>query len=165
MSIFGNILSKIFSHAEAAPANPSAQPQTSGSAAPASPTPSSGAAPTAGSGTTATAPNAAPGTSGGSPSSSGAAQSGAAGGTVDVAAVLDGLAAKSQQRLDWKHSIVDMMKLLDLDSSLEARKTLAQELHYSGDTGDSAAMNIWLHKQVMQKLAENGGKVPADLRA
>jgi hypothetical protein len=51
-----------------------------------------------------------------------------------------------------------------MDSSLEARKSLAQELHYSGDTQDSAAMNIWLHKQVMQKLAENGGKVPADIK-
>jgi hypothetical protein len=83
---------------------------------------------------------------------------------VDVAAVLDGLAAKNAQKLDWKHSIVDMMKLLDMDSSLSARKELASELHYSGDTDDSAAMNIWLHKQVMQKLAENGGKVPDELK-
>jgi len=83
---------------------------------------------------------------------------------VDVAALLDGLASKRKEQLDWKRSIVDMMKLLDLDSSLSARKELANELHYSGDTNDSAAMNIWLHKQVMQKLAENGGKVPEDLR-
>jgi hypothetical protein len=83
---------------------------------------------------------------------------------VDVAAVLDGLAAKNAQKLDWKHSIVDMMKLLDMDSSLSARKELASELHYSGDTNDSGAMNIWLHKQVMQKLAENGGKVPDELK-
>jgi hypothetical protein len=78
--------------------------------------------------------------------------------------VLDGLASKRKERLDRKHSIVDTMKLLDMDSSLSARKELANELHYSGDTNDSAAMNIWLHKQVMQKLAENGGKVPEDLR-
>ena len=78
--------------------------------------------------------------------------------------MLDGLAGKSSQKLDWRHSIVDMMKLLDLDSSLSARQGLAQELHYTGDTHDSAAMNIWLHKQVMQKLADNGGKVPDDLR-
>jgi Domain of unknown function (DUF3597) len=74
------------------------------------------------------------------------------------------LAAKNQQKLDWRHSIADMMKLLDLDSSLNARKELAAELHYTGDTSDSASMNIWLHKQVMQKLAENGGRVPDELR-
>jgi hypothetical protein len=68
------------------------------------------------------------------------------------------------QKLDWRHSIVDLMKLLNLDRSLSARKELAQELHYTGDTSDSASMNIWLHKQVMHKLAENGGKVPDSLR-
>ena len=68
------------------------------------------------------------------------------------------------QKLDWRHSIVDLMKLLNLDRSLSARKELAQELHYTGDTNDSASMNIWLHKQVMHKLAENGGKVPDSLR-
>ena len=66
--------------------------------------------------------------------------------------------------MNWRTSIVDLLKLLDLDSSLAARKELAQELHYTGDTGDSAAMNIWLHKQVMHKLEENGGKVPAELK-
>jgi Domain of unknown function (DUF3597) len=85
--------------------------------------------------------------------------------TVDVAAVLTNLAAENKQKLDWRHSIVDLMKLLGLDSSLAARKQLAQELHYGGDMNDSASMNIWLHKQVMKKLAENGGKVPADLKA
>ena len=84
---------------------------------------------------------------------------------VDVGAVLRDLAAKSTERLDWQHSIVDLMKLLDLDSSLNARKELATELHYTGDMNDSASMNIWLHKQVMQKLAENGGKVPDDLKS
>src|SRR5262249_27822034 len=83
---------------------------------------------------------------------------------VDVAAVLPGLAPQSKEKLDWRKSIVDLMKLLKLDSSLTARKELATELHYSGDMNDSAAMNIWLHKQVMQKLAENGGKVPDDLK-
>ena len=81
---------------------------------------------------------------------------------VDVEAVLTKLAAANKEKLDWRKSIVDLMKLLNLDSSLSARKELAKELHYTGDTGDSASMNIWLHKQVMQKLAENGGKVPAD---
>lgn len=82
---------------------------------------------------------------------------------VDVAAVLDGAVAQSGQTLDWRKSIVDLLKALGLDSSLGHRKELAAELGYDGDTDDSAAMNIWLHKQVVQKLKENGGKVPADL--
>ena len=73
------------------------------------------------------------------------------------------MAAKNAQQLNWRTSIVDLMKLLGLDSSLQARKTLATELHYTGDMNDSAAMNIWLHKAVMQKLADNGGQVPPDL--
>jgi hypothetical protein len=81
-----------------------------------------------------------------------------------VAAVLTGLATQKKEKLDWRRSIVDWMKVLDLDSSLSARKQLAQELHYTGDTNDSAAMNIWLHQQVMTKLAENGGKLPDDLK-
>jgi hypothetical protein len=83
---------------------------------------------------------------------------------VDVEAVLNGMAQNNSQKLNWRTSIVDLLKLLDLDSSLTARKELAQELNYSGDMNDSATMNIWLHKQVMKKLAENGGKVPADLK-
>ncbi|MBB2168443.1 DUF3597 domain-containing protein [Gluconacetobacter aggeris] len=83
---------------------------------------------------------------------------------VDVAAILTDLAAKAPQKLNWQQSIVDLMKLLGLDSSLAARKQLAEELHYTGDTNDSASMNVWLHRQVMQKLAENGGKVPDDLK-
>jgi hypothetical protein len=82
---------------------------------------------------------------------------------VDVAQVLTEMAAKSGATLNWRTSIVDLMKLIGMDSSLGARKELAAELGYEGDTSDSAAMNIWLHKQVMTKLAENGGKVPADL--
>jgi len=77
---------------------------------------------------------------------------------------MDNLAAQSSERLNWRQSIVDLMKLVNLDSGLAARKELAQELNYSGDMNDSASMNIWLHKQVMIKLAENGGKVPDDLR-
>ncbi|WGF90669.1 DUF3597 domain-containing protein [Marinivivus vitaminiproducens] len=83
---------------------------------------------------------------------------------VDVEAKLNDLAAKNPQTLNWRTSIVDLMKLLDLDSSLGARKELAQELGYTGDTSDSASMNIWLHKQVMTKLAANGGQVPDDLK-
>ena len=90
--------------------------------------------------------------------------SAASGGGVDVAAILDGLAAENKEKLNWKTSIVDLMKLLDLDSSLSDRKSLAEELNYSGDMNDSASMNIWLHKQVMNKLAENGGKVPDELK-
>jgi nucleoid-associated protein YgaU len=84
--------------------------------------------------------------------------------SVDVAAIMDNLAAQSSERLDWRRSIVDLMKLINLDSSLAARKELAQELSYTGDINDSASMNIWLHKQVMIKLAENGGRVPDELR-
>ena len=83
---------------------------------------------------------------------------------VDLEEVLGGMAAKNSQQLNWKTSIVDLMKLLDLDSSLSARKELATELHYTGDQGDSASMNVWLQKQVMSKLAANGGKVPSDLK-
>ena len=101
-------------------------------------------------------PSLAPPTSGG-PSTSG-------GEAVDVEAVVGGMAAKKTEKLDWKKSIVDLMKVLDLDSSLTARKQLAQELGYKGELNGSAEMNIWLHKAVMTKLAENGGKVPADLK-
>lgn len=83
---------------------------------------------------------------------------------VDVEAVLNDLAGKNPQKLNWRTSIVDLMKLLDMDSGLAQRKELATELGYSGARDGSAEMNIWLHKQVMKKLAENGGKVPADLR-
>ena len=89
----------------------------------------------------------------------------AGGSQVDVAAVLDKMASSNKEKLDWKHSIVDMMKLVGMDSSLTARKDLAKDLQYTGDTNDSATMNMWLHKEVMEKLAENGGKVPADLLA
>ena len=82
---------------------------------------------------------------------------------VDVDAVLTKLTTQQGEKLDWRTSIVDLMKLLKLDSGLGARKQLAKELGYTGDTNDSAAMNIWLHKQVMQKLAQNGGKVPSAL--
>ena len=107
------------------------------------------------------------GSSGGSPASTTTtadATPSASGGQVDVEAVLNGMAEKNSQTLNWRTSIVDLMKLLDLDSSLTARKQLADELHYTGDKDDSATMNVWLHKQVIKKLEENGGKVPADLK-
>jgi hypothetical protein len=149
MSIFGKIVSAIFGHAKAAGAAPA--PGGTAGAAPAGGSSSAGAAP---------APRAPAGAATAAPAA-GAAQPLS---QVDVAAVLTALAAKNKEKLDWRRSIVDLMKLLDLDSSLAARKELAHELHYTGDTNDSASMNVWLQKQVMQKLAENGGKVPDDLK-
>ncbi|KWV47787.1 hypothetical protein AS156_19305 [Bradyrhizobium macuxiense] len=84
--------------------------------------------------------------------------------TVDVAAIVDKAVAATGERLDWRSSIVDLMKALGLDSSLAARKELAKELNYTGDTNNTAAMNVWLHQQVMAKLAANGGKLPSDLK-
>jgi hypothetical protein len=113
----------------------------------ASATPAGGGAPTAGGGAgTGSAPASAP------------AQS------VDVAPILDKAVAAKKEKLEWRTSIVDLMKALDIDSSLGARKELAKELGYTGDTNDSATMNVWLHKQVMTRLAANGGKLPADVK-
>ena len=83
---------------------------------------------------------------------------------VDVDATLADVASKKGQRLNYKESIVDLMKVLDLDSSLTNRKELAKELGYTGPTDGSAEMNIWLHREVMKKLAANGGKVSPELR-
>jgi len=100
----------------------------------------------------------------GSASSSPAAAPAASGATVDVAPILDKAVAAKGEKLEWRTSIVDLMKALDIDSSLSARKELAKELGYTGDTNDSASMNIWLHKQVMTKLAANGGKLPPEIK-
>ncbi|MDP3171949.1 MAG: DUF3597 domain-containing protein [Polaromonas sp.] len=145
MSILSKIFGKIF---------PSARADTPPAAAGGSLSPQEAAAATAASEAAARAAGAA--------GASGAASAAMA--EVDVKALLDDMASKNSQKLNWKTSIVDLMKLLDLDSSLSERKELAQELGYTGDMNDSATMNIWLHKQVMNKLAANGGKVPADLR-
>jgi hypothetical protein len=134
MGLFNNLMSKIFSHASSAVATaPGAQTQSA--TAPEQQT-QAPAAP---------APAVAPPP------------------VVDVTAILNDLAKENPEKLDWKRSIVDLMKLVGMDSSFAARKQLAAELHYSGDPNDSAAMNIWLHKEVMKKLAENGGKVPQEL--
>lgn len=150
MSIFGTIMSKIFGTetAQAAPSAPASAPGASAGAGPSkpseAPTPSAPSqAPTG-----ATPPSGAPSTA---PAS------------VDVAQVLDGMEAGAGEKLDWRHSIVDLMKLLHIDSSHANRRQLAEELHFSGDMNDSASMNMWLHKEVMNKLAENGGKLPADI--
>ena len=84
--------------------------------------------------------------------------------SVDIQAVLAAMAAKKAEKLNWQSSIVDLMKLVDLDPSLENRRALAGELGYGGDTGDTAKMNIWLHQQVMLKLTAAGGRVPQSLR-
>ena len=130
MSVFGDIMSKIFRHPKAAAAPRAAQPAPAAAAPAAQPAAAPAEPPPA----------------------------------VDVEAVLTVMAQDSGQTLNWRQSIVDLMKLLSIDSSLANRKALAAELGYSGDTEDSAAMNIWLHKQVMQKLADNGGLVPDSLR-
>ncbi|NVN86430.1 MAG: DUF3597 domain-containing protein [Rhodopseudomonas sp.] len=105
-----------------------------------------------------------PGTAGGAAPSAGSSTGGASAPTVDVAPILDKAVASKGEKLEWRTSIVDLMKALDIDSSLSARKELAKELGYTGDTGDSASMNIWLHKQVMTKLAANGGKLPPEIK-
>jgi 3-oxoacyl-ACP reductase-like protein len=147
MGILGDIFHKIFPGHH--PANTQAQ---GGTAAPAPAAPQAAPAP-------APAPQASTGTAGAA-----AAPAATLNQQVDVEEVLTNMQKQSGQQLNWRTSIVDLLKLLNLDSSLQARKDLAAELHYTGDTNDSASMNIWLHKQVMTKLAQNGGKVPADLQ-
>ena len=137
MTILGSIMTKVLGHAPASPAkaSPAAAPSTAPAASASAASPATPSAP--------------------------AQPTGA---IIDVAAVLDGLKTKATQNLDWKNSIVDLLKLLSLDSSLAARKELAKELHYTGDTEDSAKMNIWLHKQVLLNLEANGGKLPGELK-
>ena len=118
-------------------------------------------------GTKAEAAPAGGGAAAGAGSSGGAASGGAAAPaavTVDVAPILDKAVAAKGEKLAWRTSIVDLMKALDIDSGFAARKELAKELGYTGDSSDSASMNIWLHKQVMAKLAANGGKLPPDIK-
>jgi hypothetical protein len=138
MSVFGNIVSAIFGSKHAADVTAAAGP----SSAPAS--------------------SSATSASGGTPAGSAAAKPIS---RADVEAILEKLAAEQREQYDWKRSIVDLMKLLKLDSGLGARKQLAQELGYTGALDGSANMNLWLHQQVMAKLAESGGKVPDSLKA
>jgi hypothetical protein len=135
MGIFGNIVSAVFGRHSAS---------TSASAAPA--------------GSTAT-----PGTAGTATQAGGAAAKPIS--RAEVEAMIAKLAHGQSEDLNWRQSIVDLMKLLKLDSSLSARKQLAQELGYTGALDGSAEMNVWLHRQVMTKLAESGGKVPDSLKA
>ncbi len=133
MGVFSDILHKII---------PENHPAIAGGAATAPVTPASTTTPTAGGAAVQTTESMPP---------------------VDVNAILTQKAASTPEKLNWQTSIVDLLKLLGLDSSLDSRKQLAKELGYSGDTNDSATMNVWLHKEVMQKLAANGGKVPAGM--
>lgn len=167
MSILGSIMSSILG-GRSQPAPPPAAPSRAKAAPPIAPTPEThGAAPH--DDTTRSAPPptptadrpATPPDSPVPPAAAGTATHAAT--QVDVAAVLDKRAEEVDADLDWRTSIVDLLKLLKLDPSLPARKTLARELHYTGSTKDSAAMNIWLHKQVMAKLAQGGGKLPDEL--
>jgi Domain of unknown function (DUF3597) len=141
MGMFSDLMNKIFRPSSAA---------ASAQAAPSTPSSAAGGGPAA----TAQPTEAAP--SGGATPPMRA---------VDVAAILDKMASENKQKLDWRHSIVDLMKLVGMDSGLDARRELAADLNYSGDTKDTATMNMWLHKEVMKKLAENGGKVPPELLA
>jgi hypothetical protein len=104
------------------------------------------------------------GAAGGAAPAGGSAPGAAPAQTVDVAPILDKAVAAKGEKLEWRTSIVDLMKALDIDSSFTARKELAKELGYTGDSNDSASMNIWLHKQVMTKLAANGGKLPPEIK-
>jgi hypothetical protein len=135
MSIFGKIMSAIFG-TKADAAAPGTTTAAGGSA------PASGSAPAANE----------------SPAPAAPPQS------VDIAPILDKAVAAKGEKLEWRTSIVDLMKALDIDSSFSARKELAKELGYTGDSSDSASMNIWLHKQVMAKLAANGGKLPPEIK-
>ena len=139
MSIFGKIMTAIFGGSASAPspAGGASKPAGGGGGAAAAP---------AGGGGASAAPAAKP------------AQ------MVDVAPILDKAVAAKKEKLEWRTSIVDLMKALDIDSSLGARKELAKELGYTGDTNDSASMNVWLHKQVMAKLAANGGRLPPEIK-
>ena len=140
MSILGNLFNKILHRHDASAAGTTAPASTQASPV------GSGAAPQ---------PNT---------QAQGAGPAAATMDRVDVEKVLNDMAAKNPQKLNWRTSIVDLMKLVGMESSLQERKQLADELGYTGDKSDTATMNMWLHKQVMKKLEENGGKVPADLK-
>jgi hypothetical protein len=135
MSILGKILGGIFNRKKEQPRTPSAQAQPAPTATPVQPPASTPALQPA--------PQAAQ--------------------PVDVAGILDFMNEQRDQKLNWRTSIVDLMKLIGLESSLAERKELADELGYTGDTSDTATMNIWLHKQVIQKIIDNGGQLPRDL--
>ncbi|MGO7591429.1 DUF3597 domain-containing protein [Rhizobium leguminosarum] len=145
MGIFDKIKHAIFGEAKAAEPVAAGAPKTEPAQAPASPSAAPSPTPAA------PAPQSKP------------APTATAASTVDIVPILDAAVKKSGQKLDWRRSIVDLMKAVGMDASLTERKELAAELGYTGDSNDSAKMNMWLHKALMKRLSENGGKVPADL--
>lgn len=150
MSVLGKIMSAVLgSHVEAAPA-------AGGTATTGAPAHSTSTAPAASTSAASAPASATPAPASATPV--------APPQNVDVAAILDKAVAAHHEKLEWRTSIVDMMKALDIDASLAARKQLAKELGYTGDHNDSASMNVWLHKQVMAKLAANGGKLPPEIK-
>lgn len=162
MSIFGEILNRL--RGKARPTSQATQTQASGQAG-AQPQAAPAGAPAQGQ-PSPTAPVAAgaAATAGGAAAAGANAAPQAALSEVDVEKIMDDLVGESGQKLNWRTSIVDTMKALGIDSSLDHRKELARELQYNGDMNDSAAMNVWLHKRVMKELAANGGKLPPELR-
>ena len=136
MSVFGSLMSKILGHSARVSEAKVNAARPSAPAAPAAPAPTATA--------TVTAP--------------------AAVSMATIEASLEDMAASSKQKLDWRNSIVDLMKLVGIDSDITNRRALAHELGYTGDLNDSATMNVWLHKEVMRRMAESGGEVPANLR-
>ncbi len=151
MSFFGSMMGKIFGTTPAAAAAVAPHPPAADASAPAAEAPAADAA-------VADAPSSAQVANATAPAPLAPPNS------IDVAAILDDLNEKNPETLDWRGSIVDLMKVLGLDSSLKARKELAAELHYTGDTDDSASMNIWLHQKMMELIAANGGKLPDDVK-
>jgi hypothetical protein len=144
MSLFANLMERIFGHsASASQPTPVPPPTAAGITAPTAVPPAPGT----------TAPV----------SAAVSSQAPAAASPIDVVAILDGLAAGSPDRLDWRKSIVDLMQLVGMDSGLAGRRELARELHYTGDLNDSDSMDLWLRKEVMRKLVENGGQIPQNL--
>ena len=140
MGIFDKLKASIFGQQHNAPAPTTRPPASAGV--------------TSGSSSTAPAPAPAPASASAAPATMP---------VVDVEAMLEAKAKTYSHPVNWRTSIVDLMALVGIDNSLSERRALARELGYTGDMNDTAPMNIWLHKQVMRKLAENGGKVPADL--
>ena len=157
MSILGKIFSRILPHANAgqpAPATPAVAQPAARPAAQAARQPAPQSIPQPPPQTTAQAASQQPA----------AAAATATMERVDIEKVLDNLAGNNQQKLNWRSSIVDLMKVVGMESTLQERKELADELGYTGDKADTARMNTWLHKEVMRKLEENGGKVPDNLK-
>lgn len=145
-----------------APVDPMKTGSTASTAPAANPAPSATPVPSQTSTPTSTSAPASPAPT--SSAGAGAPSGGAAThGPVDVSAILDKAVKDKGQKLDWRHSIVDLMKALGMEASLSERKELAHELHYDGDMNDSGKMNMFLHKALLKRLSENGGTVPADL--